>query len=292
MTKWEIARYLIDAKKEVDALWFVAVNVNKINGNIKRIVETHRNTFYINSAIIVDKLIETKGRKFKQELCGDNPFIEKLFYFRDKHSAHKDDDFRDKEYASIMEIVNECMEIIKEVKRVAQEILPDNITLNFVCYDPEHFRNIYGINKEIEEQINLSKYPFRNKEIEIKNPITKKVFNDTENLWQVENKDDYCTVLKDGLTMDESLQNTQDWCIKTNVLYGTDIWAVMKDSKRRACLMMIKMGYLDIFHRFVFLQKTEEEYRADVETIENAEKYNIYDLHITDDEIKEAIYGR
>ena len=292
MTEWEIARYLIDAKKEVDSLWFVAVNTNKINGNIKRIVENHRNTFYVNAATVIDKLSATKEKRFKQELCKNNVLIDRLFYFRDKHSAHKDDDFRDSKYTSLMEIVNECIQILKEVKKVSQEILPDNITLNFVCYDPEHFRNIYGINKEIEEKINLSKHPFYNKEIQVKNPITKKIFNDTEDLWQVGNKDDCCTVLKDGLTMDESLQNTQDWCIKTNVLYETDIWAVMKDSKRRACLMMIKMGYLDIFHRFTFLQKTEEEYRADVETIENAEKYNIYDLHITDDEIKEAIYGR
>ena len=280
MTNWEIARYLIDAKKEVDTLCFIAVNANKINGNLKRIIESHRNSFYINSATVVDKFIATKENKktYKRTLCENNELINKLFYFRNKHSAHKDDDFKDTEYNSIMDIVKECMQIIKEVRIIASDVLPDSVTLNFVCYDQELFRNIYGISKEIEEKINYSKYPHYNEKIKIENPITKKIFNDTEDLWKVESKHDYCTILKNGLTMDESLQNRQDWCIKTNVLYGKDIWVTMNNNSRRACLMMIKMGYLDIFLRPKFINKTEEEYLSDIELINNAEKYNVFDF--------------
>lgn len=293
MTKWQITRYLIDAKKEVDSLWFIAAYANKINLNLKTLTEIHRNKFYIDAASIVDKLVETKGRKYKKDLCNTHPLINTLFYYRDKHAAHKDADYHDKEYSSIMEIVHECMDILREVHNVCISLLPQELTLNFVCYNEELFRNIYGITKEDEEHILDIKHPYRHIKYDVQNPITKQIFHDTEDLWKIHDPNDYVTILQDGLTLYERLHNLQDWAIKTNVLYNQNIWVEPDAQCMRACLMMTKLGYLDIFGRLRFPQKSTQEYEHDLALMKNAERFLVYDMSIDDDAIKEAInYGR
>ena len=298
MTNWEIARYLIDAKKEVDSLWYISVNIHKINWDIKKLVEQHRNTFYVNSAVVLDKYIDIsepqrkKRVELKKTLRDSYPLLEKLFYYRDKHSAHKDNDFKDTDFSSIMDIVEECMDILKEVKSICTNVLPDCITLDFVCYDAELFRFIWGITKDIEKNIKKQKYLACNKKIEAGEVCNKRIFKDTEDLWRVDNRDDYAVIFEDGLTLYEQVQKRQDSCIKTNVLFNQNIWCTYNKEQLRRELMMIKLGYLDIFNQILFPIKSDVEYQSDMLMIENAAKYLIYDLRITDTQIKEAIYGR
>lgn len=295
MTNWQIARYLIDAKKEVDALWFIAAHVNDINGNIKRLVELHRNTFYINAVVVVDKFVDSQGldykdsKQYKRDLRDNYILIEMLYQYRHKHAAHKDETFRDTQFTTLMQIVNEAMQILHEVRKICASVLPQDITLNFVCYDAELFRALYCIAKEDEERILNLKHPLRNVQLHLENPITKKVFYDTEDLWKVQNAGDYCTVLHDGLTLYERLQHMQDWSITTNVLYGYDIWVTPNEQAVRACLMMTKLGYLDIFMRPRLPLKEPSEYANDLSLIKNAEKYLVYDLHVSDKAIQAAI---
>lgn len=291
MTKWEIARYLIDAKKEVDSLWYIAVNISSISVDIdkKYIVNQHRNNFYVNAATIVDKFAETKERGYKKNLKETNELIYKLFYFRDKHSAHKDDNFRDGEFNSLIEIVHECILILREVKIVCKDILPENITLDFVCYDRLLFRYIYGITKETEEKIKKSKYLCREGTSSYGAYQSIKIFNDTEDIWKVENKKDWCVVFNNGLTIEEGLQNRQDSCIKTNVLYNTNMWVSINKEEYRFNIMMIKLGYKDIFERFKNLIKSEIEYEHDIKLATEASKYLVYDLHIDEQIIKKSL---
>ena len=298
MTNWKIARYLIDAKKEVDSLWYISVNIHKINCDIKKLVEQHRNTFYVNSAAVLDKYIDIsepqrkKRVEFKKTLRDSYPLLQKLFYYRDKHSAHKDDDFKDTDFSSIMDIVEECMDILKEVKSICANVLPDCITLDFVCYDAELFRFIWGITKDIEKNIKKQKYLACNEKIKADEVCNKRIFKDTEDLWKVDNRNDYAVIFEDGLTLYEQIQKRQDSCIKTNVLFNQNIWCTYNKEQLRRELMMIKLGYLDIFNQILFPIKSDVEYQSDMLMIENAAKYLIYDLRITDAQIKEAIYGR
>lgn len=299
-TNWEVARYLIDAKKEVDSLWFIAVNQSKINGNIKRLVELRRNTFYINAAAVVDEFvgIKTDGmsnkeiKNFKHSLQESNRIIKLLYYYRDKHAAHKDSEFRDTDFPFLMDITRECMSILEEVRIVCADVLPENITLDFVCYDAELFRFIYKIDKDLEYEILKSKHPLITKNPPISNPMKKKVFHDTEDIWKVTNPTEYATILYYGLGFEEGIQNRQDFCIKTNVLHKTDIWVQQNNEKYRSCLMMIKLGYIDIFNRPICVNKSKHEQLQDMVLIDNASKYTVYNLQIDDAKIMEAIYGQ
>ena len=53
--KWLLARYLIDAKKCVDSILFIAENVKDLrNLSLRDIVEERQRKFYINVKIIYD----------------------------------------------------------------------------------------------------------------------------------------------------------------------------------------------------------------------------------------------
>ena len=295
MTNWEIARYLIDAKKEVDSLWYIAVNHSMINGNIKRLVELRRNTFYINAAAVVDKFVETnpEPKKFKKSLQDSNKIINQLYYYRDKHAAHKDYDFRDTEFNSIMEIVRECILILKEVKNVCETVLPLEITLDFVCYDAELFRFIFSLSKEKEDEIFKRRHSPSMESTAIKtDQFPLKIFDNTEDLWKVEDVKNYCVLLKKGITPEEDLQNRQDFCIKGNVLNQSNMWCSHDNSKYRSVRMAIKLGYFSAFMHPCNLKKTKEEYRYDLELIENAGKYLVFDLSADYVKMREFIYGK
>ncbi len=82
-----------------------------------------------------------------------------MFKYRDKRAAHKDDDFFDSNFTSLMDIVVECKSILVEVKKNCVHVLPAEITLDYVCYDRDLFRNLYHISKQKEEYIKMRKYP-------------------------------------------------------------------------------------------------------------------------------------
>lgn len=292
MNSWQIARYLIDAKKEVDALWYIAANANKLNVNIRRLVERRRNIFYINAAAVVDKYIEnqpegTNRKSFKKSLQ-DDLLIKILYTYRDKHSAHKDDDFQDSNFVCLMEIVRECMAILDKVRTICRTVLPEEISLNYVCYDADLFRLQYGISKELENKIKNQRYIFHTNAIE--NPLMQKnIFYDTEDLWKVENPDAYCVVWDNGLVLEEGIQNRQDAAIKTNVLYGQSIWVYPVDNIYRINLMKRRLGYEDVFMRQMDVQKTDSELQQDLILLQMAEKSNVLDYSIDDALIYKAI---
>ena len=64
MTPWEIAKYLIDCKKDIDSIMFIAENVRSIsNLNLKSILDSRLRDFYIKIRVVYDKSIKKQKQK-------------------------------------------------------------------------------------------------------------------------------------------------------------------------------------------------------------------------------------
>ena len=227
MTKWELARYLIDAKKNIDSLLFVQLNIEKLTYlNIKERFDKIQMEFYLKLCYILDDVF----KKNKKQICASNKVIKAIYEERDKNNAHKDKNYIPKNYQSWNEIIMSMKEQIEEVRRVCSEKLPKVITLDYVPHDKELFRFIHGINKEKEDQINNQKYTIYSN-IENKTKINKKVFNDTEEIKTItdDERKDYAVLFKNGINFYEGIQERQDSCIKANVLFGLNVWCVFTD---------------------------------------------------------------
>ena len=227
MTEWELARYLIDAKKNIDSLLFVQLNIENLTYlNIKERFDKIQMEFYLKLCYILDDVF----KKNKKQICSGNKVIKAIYGERDKNNAHKDKNYIPKNYQSWNEIITIMKEQIEEVRRVCSEKLPKVITLDYVPHDKELFRFIHGINKEKEDQINNQKYTIYSN-IENKTKINKKVFNDTEEIKTItdDERKDYAVLFKNGINFYEGIQERQDSCIKANVLFGLDVWCVYTD---------------------------------------------------------------
>lgn len=227
MTKWELARYLIDAKKNIDSLLFVQLNIEKLTYlNIKERFDKIQMEFYLKLCYILDDVF----KKNKKQICSSNKVIKAIYDERDKNNAHKDKNYIPKNYQSWNEIITIMKEQIEEVRKVCFEKLPNVLTLDYVPHDKELFRFIHGINKEKEDQINNQKYTIYSN-IENKTKINKKVFNDTEEIKTItdDERKDYAVLFKNGINFYEGIQERQDSCIKANVLFGLNVWCVFTD---------------------------------------------------------------
>ena len=228
MIEWELARYLIDAKKNIDSLLFIQLNIDKLtNLNIKERFDKIQMEFYLKLCYILDDVFK---KKKKPIICSSNKIIKSIYDERDKNNAHKDKDYIPKNYKSWDEIIGVMKEQIEEVRKVCSEKLPKVITLDYVPHDKELFRFIHGINKEKEDQINNQKYTiYSNTEKET--TIRKKVFNDTEEIKTIidSERKDYAVLLKNGINFYEGIQERQDGCIRANVLFGSNEWCVYTD---------------------------------------------------------------
>lgn len=142
MTNWELARYLIDAKKCVDSIMYIEKNLVALkNIGVREKVDSKRREFYINCCIILDKVFPKK----KKELCSTDTIVQRLYYERDKNFAHKDLDYKPVEYVSLSEMVKDLQNQIVHLKELCKGVLPDAITLDFVPHDKELFRFVNGL---------------------------------------------------------------------------------------------------------------------------------------------------
>lgn len=248
MKKWELARYLIDAKKCVDSIMFIKENHSSLtNINLRKKVSGLKNDFYINCAIVMDHALNNKKRK---ELKIKDQIIKKIYYDRNKNSAHKDEDYKSTEYSSLEDMVTDLKNQIIHVKKICSDELRSVVTLDFVSYDPELFRFIRGMTSEKENLINEEKYPLK-KEAEINNKgKSYKVLDDTEDMRDINETDlkDFATIVENGINELEGLQNRQDFCIKTNVLNGTNIWASFDNNISNKLHELRNLGLLNEYN--------------------------------------------
>ncbi len=92
MKKWELASYLIEAKKVIDSLWYIILNEKQIdNLDLRSKVKDLRRKFYLNCGYV----LENSGLN-KKDICARNDTIKGIFYERDKNEAHKDEDYKGK----------------------------------------------------------------------------------------------------------------------------------------------------------------------------------------------------
>lgn len=277
MTKWQIARYLIDAKKDIDSLSFIAWNVDNLNIDNKKIINLYRNDFYINCAAICDKFfIKNKSIK-KKDIQQKYETIEQIYYYRDKHAGHKDDDYLPIKYNNNFEMIIEMQKQLRFIRKFCKDILPTNITLDFVSYDESLFRQLHNITKKQEELIYKRKHPgyIKMEDIDLTFGGLAKIFNDTEDYIFVDTPDNYVVTCDYGLTKEESLHNRQDACILVNVLHGTNIWCTMNYKKYKMINLAKSLGYVTIFDEFIRPNVITEKVKKDMDFIKYSISLNV-----------------
>lgn len=228
MNKWEFTRYLIDAKKCVDSVLYIAENGEQLRYiDLRKKIADKRRDFYISCCVVLDNHITNAGLK-KRALCNGDEIVQAIYYERDKNSAHKDDNYKAKHYSSISEVADDMKIQLQYIRSVCADSLPTEVTLDFVSHDRELFRALHRITADEEDAIYKRKYPFRNtvNANSIEGTKTYRIFQDTEDLRGIpdECKSEYAVVMDNGLCFNEGVQTRQDACIRLNVLYGQNIW--------------------------------------------------------------------
>ena len=174
MNKWELARYILDAKKSVDSVLYLCSHAEELSMiDLRSEVNEIKRKFYVNGCIVLDKCFP----KNKKDICKDTT-IKSIYYERDKNYAHKDDDYKLKEYATMDEIADEMKSQLQCIVDTCKDFLPVELTLDYVAFDSKFFRIANGITKEREEQILNFKHPNRGKQSVVPDEYTRtfKVF--------------------------------------------------------------------------------------------------------------------
>lgn len=225
MTKWELTRYLIDAKKCVDNILFIAENVQELrNLSLRDIVEDRQRKFYINVKVVYDKSLTDSQKKSLKE---SDEIYRQTCMVRDKNYAHKDDSYIQPDHESLTEIADILKERLTHCFSLCKNALPDVVTLDFIDYDRDLYRFLNKIDPKKEEELLKAQYPgygIKPSEEELKNGVSRKVFYDTEDIKKIDNPDDYAVIMNAGLTVREGIQERQDSVIRINVLSGQNIW--------------------------------------------------------------------
>lgn len=228
MNDWQLARYLIDAKKCVDSILFVGSRLQDLTHiPVRPIINEKRQTFYVNCCIILDNVYS--GRSAKKELCAADSIAQDIYYQRDKNYAHKDSDYEPVQYTDLAAMAEDMKNQLCHTLAICKSSLPENITLDYVPHDPVLFRMVYGITKAVEDKINHLRYhkptPPPGEQYE-----EYPAFTDTEDIRGIDEADraKYAVSFKMGINSNESLQNHQDSCIRANVLHGISMWATRR----------------------------------------------------------------
>lgn len=251
MKQWELARYLIDAKKCVDSVLYIADNAEKLRYfGLKELVDEKRNTFYINCCAVIDHTIATKT-KDKKDLCAQDSIAELLYRERDKNSAHKDEDYIPQEFDKLIQIAEQMKAQLIHIADRCKEYIPSHLTLDFVPHDKALFRAIHKILAEDEEKIRKTKHPLMaaDKSPFVQEGITKAILHDTLDLRTIpeEKRSEFAVVIEDGICFFEGIQERQDACIKINMLFNQNMWCSLDAKHIEMIQKLTELGVLDDF---------------------------------------------
>lgn len=275
---WETARYLIDAKKDIDSIIFMRDNLFQISEEIRReYVARIRDHFFISNCVVLDRYVKC-SKVSKKELCSKFSIIEDIYYERDKNSAHSDDDYRMKEYETLDEMIFEMKTQIKQVKSVCSDILPEKITLNFVSHDKVLFRLLNGVDYKKEEELKDIKHSKRKQGFaRFSNLVdSKKILNDIKEIRGLteSQKNEYAVVINAGLNALEGLQNIQDFAILVNVTYNQNMWVYLNENDLHNYMMLKQSGFLDNYDIPRVLNVYSNEFLEKVYRIMNSGDFN------------------
>ena len=269
MNKWEVARYLIDEKKNIDSIMYINKNIYELNNiDVSLKIRDVMRSFYLNLSYVLDEKYDTRDKK--QCICRNNKIIESIYYERDKDKAHKDSNYQRTKYDSIEEIIETMKKQIFEVRKKCEDIIAKEVTLDFVPHDKELFRIVNGINREKEDKIYRKKYFISDSLNE--NNITRKIFYDTEELKENREKDKYAVIMKDGINIYEGIQERQDACIKVNVLNNTNIWVQFNSKSKKKIEKLIKTGLVNKYGiPLSYEEMSQEQWKVFTKIIKNEE---------------------
>ena len=275
--KWENANFLISAKKCIDSFIYISKNVLELsNLDLRERTDKLRQLFYINLANVLDEFFNTPTKK--KTIKQNDEIIARIYYERNKKSAHKDDDYRPRTYSSLENEIEDKKTELIHVKELCSEVLPDIITIDFVPHDKELFRLVNRINATLETDANKIKYPnstFHSYQLSEEGKHIFKEFNTEEQdrrnaqmfgydydkvveryplqsiddirIMSDEEKQRYAVIIENGINSYEGLQNRQDLCIKTNALFGLNMWRQANANVFEQIEELKRLGFLDIF---------------------------------------------
>lgn len=273
--KWENANFLITAKKCIDSFLYISNNISELsNLDLRARTDNLRQIFYINLVNVLDGVFNTTTKK--KSIRQNDKVIDRIYYERDKKSAHKDDDYKPRTYNTLEEEIQDKKTELIRVKEACFDILPDVITIDFVPHDKDLFRLVNRINATLETDANKIKYPnstfhsyqlseegkhvFKEFDTEKQDRRNSKMFGYDKNveLYPLQSIDDikimsdqqkqrYAVIMENGINSYEGLQNRQDSCIKINVLFNSNMWCEANMNIFKQIEELKKIGFLDIF---------------------------------------------
>lgn len=255
MNNWELAKYLLSAKKDIDSLLYIKDNLDNISTIIKKdYIDRLRDHFYINCCVVIDEYLEQKNIKGKEktEWKESYPKIQQLYYERDKNSAHIDDDYKIKNYISFNQIVNEMKGQLHQIYNICIDLLPEVFEINYFPHDKVLFRLINNVDIKKEKEINKSKYVDHTEGYAIgDSPRIIDVVYDIKELRGLsrERKKELGAIVEAGLNFFEFQQNLQDFYILINNIHDLDYWTFNVNNRVNAYLELKKSGIIDNFDR-------------------------------------------
>ena len=264
--KWELAQSLIDAKKIIDSLMYISENREFVaNLNISSRAKSMSKEFYICLCVILDSAFSGK----KKSICESDKIVDRIYYERDKNSAHKDKNYRRRQYKTLDEEIVDKKKEITHVMELCKEVLPDNITLDFVPHDRDLFRQIHNISPKDEEIIKKLKHPgYGSTSAEdLAHSKTYQVLHDIDDIKYISENDlsQYCVVMECGLNTYEGVQNRQDGCIRINVMYNQNIWVATNYEAVARVQKMKELGLLNEYEIPQYIDESNEEALAFIE---------------------------
>lgn len=274
--KWENANFLITAKKCIDSFLYISKNVLELsNLDLRERTDKLRQIFYINLVNVLDEFYNTPTKK--KDIKQNDKIISRIYYERNKKSAHKDDDYKARIYNTLEEEIQDKKNELLHVKELCSEVLPDIITIDCVPHDKELFRLVNKINVTLETDANKIKYPnstfhpcqlsegkhvFKEFDIEEQDRRIAKMFGynydkvierhplqsiDDIRIMSDQEIQRYAVIMNNGINSYEGLQNRQDSCIKINVLFDLNMWCEANKDLFEQIEELKKLGFLDVF---------------------------------------------
>lgn len=246
MNKWELTRYLIEAKKCIDSLIYISLNICKlVNIKLREKAETIRRNFYINVCVVLDNSFP----KDKKKICSNSKIIAHIYHERDKNSAHKDPTYIPREYNSWEDEIKDKKAELGFVRELCRNYLPNVVTLDYVPHDREMFRLVNAVTIDKEETIKRIKHSSYGQKMIGISFKTIKAFNDTEDIRTIpaEKRHEYGVLFEVGLNGYETQQNYQNDCIKFNVLCEQNFWIIPDPQNESIMEQLVANGFLDVF---------------------------------------------
>lgn len=275
--QWENANFLITAKKCIDSFLYISNNILELsNLDLRERTDKLRQVFYINLVNVLDEIFNTTAKR--KNIRQIDKIIDRIYYERNKKSAHKDDDYKPRAYNTLEEEILDKKNELIHVKDVCAEELPDIITIDFVPHDKELFRLVNRINATLETDANKIKYPnstfhsyqlaeegkhvFKEFDTEEQDRRNSKMFGydydkvleryplqsiDDIKIMSDQEKQRYGVIMENGINSYEGLQNRQDACIKINALFDLNMWCEANINIFKQIEELKKIGFLDVF---------------------------------------------